>query len=101
MGESDVPSRVSEYPVELDYENYSNLGKKGGDYLKKRPIIITSTNAITIPKKVRYLLDLQPGDCLDYEVMANGSIILARKECCDSPSLRPTCKLHCQAQKRN
>jgi AbrB family looped-hinge helix DNA binding protein len=61
--------------------------------LKKRPIIITTTNAITIPKKVRNLLDLQPGDCLDYEVMANGSIILVRKECCDLPSLRPTCKL--------
>lgn len=44
--------------------------------MKKRPIIITTTNAITIPKKVRNLLDLQPGDCLDYEVMANGSIIL-------------------------
>ena len=38
--------------------------------MKKRPIIITTTNAITIPKKVRNLLDLQPGDCLDYEVMA-------------------------------
>lgn len=37
--------------------------------MKKRPIIITATNAITIPKKVRALLDLQPGDCLDYEVM--------------------------------
>jgi len=68
--------------------------------LKKRPIIITATNAITIPKKVRNLLGLQPGDCLDYEVMANGSIILVRKECCDSLSLRPTCKLPCQAQKR-
>ena len=68
--------------------------------MKKRPIIITTTNAITIPKKVRNLLDLQPGDCLDYEVMANGSIILVRKECCDSPSLRPICKLPCQAQKR-
>ena len=68
--------------------------------MKKRPIIITATNAITIPKKVRNLLDLQPGDCLDYEVMANGSIILVRKECCDSPSLRPTCKLPCHAQKR-
>ena len=68
--------------------------------MKKRPIIITTTNAITIPKKVRNLLDLQPGDCLDYEVMANGSIILVRKECCDSPSLRPTCKLPCQTQKR-
>ena len=51
--------------------------------MKKRPIIITTTNAITIPKKVRNLLDLQPGDCLDYEVMANGSIILVRKECCE------------------
>ncbi|NLW72680.1 MAG: AbrB/MazE/SpoVT family DNA-binding domain-containing protein [Chloroflexi bacterium] len=68
--------------------------------MKKRPIIITTTNAITIPKKVRNLLDLQPGDCLDYEVMANGSIILVRKECCDSPSLRPICKLPCQSQKR-
>ena len=68
--------------------------------MKKRPIIITTTNAITIPKKVRNLLDLQPGDCLDYEVMANGSIILVRKECCDSPSLRPTCKLPCPAHKR-
>jgi len=68
--------------------------------LKKRPIIITTTNAIIIPKKVRILLDLQPGDCLDYEVMANGSIILVRKECCDSPLLHPTCKLPCQAKKR-
>jgi len=68
--------------------------------LKKRPIIITTTNAIIIPKKVRILLDLQPGDCLDYEVMANGSIILVRKECSDSPLLRPTCKLPCQAKKR-
>jgi len=68
--------------------------------LKKRPIIITTTNAITIPKKVRNQLDLQPGDCLDYEVMVNGSIILVRKECCDSPSLRPICKFPCQAQKR-
>ncbi|PKO04457.1 MAG: hypothetical protein CVU41_16975 [Chloroflexi bacterium HGW-Chloroflexi-3] len=76
----------------MDYENYSNLGKKGGDYLKKRPIIITTSNAITIPKKVRNLLDLQPGDCLDYEVMANGSIILVRKECCDLIISHSTCK---------
>jgi AbrB family looped-hinge helix DNA binding protein len=68
--------------------------------LKKRPIIITTTNAITIPKKVRNLLDLQPGDCLDYEVMANGSMILVRKECCDSPSIWPTCKIPRQTQKR-
>jgi len=67
--------------------------------LKKRPIIITATNAITIPKKVRVLLDLQPGDCLDYEVMVNGSIILARKECCESPALYPAYKITCVTKK--
>ena len=65
--------------------------------MKKRPIIITATNAITIPKKVRNLLDLQPGDCLDYEVMANGSIILVRKECCQTPAFHPICMM---AQKK-
>jgi len=100
MGESHVSGGVSKYPAEMDHENPSNHGRKGGDSLKKRPIIITMTNTITIPKRIRALLDLQPGDCLDYEVMANGSIILVRKECCDSPSLRPTCKLPCPAQKR-
>ena len=59
--------------------------------MKKRPILITATNAITIPKKVRNLLDLQPGDCLDYEVMANGKIDLARKQYCPLPRLRSTC----------
>ena len=67
--------------------------------MKKRPIIITVTNAITIPKKVRALLDLQPGDCLDYEVMVNGSIILARKDYCESPALRPACKIARLTQK--
>ena len=67
--------------------------------MKKRPIIITATNAITIPKKVRALLDLQPGDCLDYEVMVNGSIILARKDCCESRELRPACKIARLTQK--
>jgi len=67
--------------------------------LKKRPIIITATNAITIPKKVRMLLDLQPGDCLDYEVKVNGSIILARKECCEAPTLHPACKIACVTKK--
>ncbi len=67
--------------------------------MKKRPIIITATNAITIPKKVRALLDLQPGDCLDYEVMVNGSIILARKDCCESLELRPTCEIARLTQK--
>ena len=67
--------------------------------MKKRPIIITATNAITIPKKVRALLDLQPGDCLDYEVMVNGSIILARKDCCESREFRPTCKIARLTQK--
>jgi len=67
--------------------------------LKKRPIIITATNAITIPKKVRALLDLQPGDCLDYEVMVNGSIILARKDCCEYCELRPACKIARLTQK--
>ena len=67
--------------------------------MKKRPIIITATNAITIPKKVRALLNLQPGDYLDYEVMVNGSIILARKDCCESRELRPTCKIARLTQK--
>ena len=67
--------------------------------MKKRPIIITATNAITIPKKVRALLDLQPGDCLEYEVMVNGSIILAHKDCCESRELRPTCKIARLTQK--
>ena len=57
--------------------------------MKRQPIIITTTNPITIPKKVRILLDLQPGDCLDYEVMANGSIILVRKECCETLTINP------------
>ena len=67
--------------------------------MKKRPIIITATNAITIPRKLRELLDLQPGDCLDYEVMVNGSIILARKDCGESRELRPTCKIARLTQK--
>jgi len=66
--------------------------------LKRRPIIITMTNSITIPKKVREMLQLQPGDCLDYEVMVNGTIILAKKECCDSPALHPSCRLAKKAQ---
>jgi AbrB family looped-hinge helix DNA binding protein len=67
--------------------------------LKKRPIIITATNAITIPKKLREWLDLKPGDCLDYEVMVNGSIILARKDCCESRAFRPACKITRPTQK--
>jgi len=67
--------------------------------LKKQPIIITATNAITIPRKLRELLDLQPGDCLDYEVMVSSSIILARKDCCESPALRPACKIARLTQK--
>lgn len=60
---------------------------------------MTTNNTITIPKKVRILLDLKPGDYLEYEVVSNGSFILARKECCDSQLLRPTCKLPCQEKK--
>jgi AbrB family looped-hinge helix DNA binding protein len=47
---------------------------------------------ITLPKWLREKLDLQPGDCLDYEAMANGSIILARKECCNTPGNHLICK---------
>jgi AbrB family looped-hinge helix DNA binding protein len=65
--------------------------------MKKRPIVITKNNMITLPKWLREKLDLQPGDCLDYEAMANGSIILARKECCDTPVIHPAC----QVKKRN
>jgi AbrB family looped-hinge helix DNA binding protein len=65
--------------------------------LKQRPIIISQSNSITIPKQLRDMLVLQPGDCLDYEVLANGSIILARKECCDNPLIH----LVCQEDKRN
>ena len=65
--------------------------------MKRRPII-TMTNSITIPKKVREMLQLQPGDCLDYEVMVNGTIILAKKECCDSPALHPGCRLAKETQ---
>ncbi len=66
--------------------------------MKRRPIIITMTNSITIPKKVREMLQLQPGDCLDYEVMVNGTIILAKKECCNSPALHPSCGFAKKAQ---
>jgi hypothetical protein len=59
---------VSNYPAELDYENYSNIERKGGDYLKKRPIIITATNAITIPKKVRIRLILHTVDLMEIDV---------------------------------
>jgi len=68
--------------------------------LKKRPIIITKSNSITLPKRLREMLDLQPGDCLDYEAMANGSIILVRKECCNTPVFHPACKVAKLAKNR-
>ncbi len=61
--------------------------------MKKRPLIITKHNTITLPKPLREMLDLQPGDCLDYLVMANGTIVLARKECCNTPELQPFCRV--------
>ena len=65
--------------------------------MKQRPIIISQSNSITLPKQLCEMLDLQPGDCLDYEVLANGSIIMVRKECCDNPLIH----LDCQEDKRN
>jgi AbrB family looped-hinge helix DNA binding protein len=67
--------------------------KKGGEHMKKRPLIITKRSTITLPKPLREMLDLQPGDCLDYLVMANGTIVLARKECCNTPKLLPLCMM--------
>lgn len=60
---------------------------------EKRPTVITKNNMITLPKWLREKLDLQTGDCLDYETMANGSIMLARKECCDKPVIRRLYKM--------
>jgi AbrB family looped-hinge helix DNA binding protein len=67
--------------------------KEGGEILKKRPMIMTKSNAITLPKELREEQGLQPGDCFDYDVLGDGSIRLVRKECCQTPAFRPICRM--------
>jgi hypothetical protein len=74
--------------------------KKGGESMNKRPLIITKHNSITLSKPLRVMLDLQPGDCLDYVVMANGTIVLARKECCQTPVFQQICRLVKEGKKQ-
>jgi AbrB family looped-hinge helix DNA binding protein len=68
--------------------------------MKKRPLIITKHNSITLPKPLRETLDLQPGDCLEYMAMANGTIVLARKECCQTPVFQQICRLVKEGKKQ-
>ncbi len=56
--------------------------------MKKRPIYLTKNFSVTLPKEVREMLDLEPGDCFDYETIANGSIVLVRKECIEMPAFQ-------------
>jgi len=74
--------------------------KKEGEHMKKRPLIISKRSTITLPKPLREMLDLQPGDCLDYVVMANGTIVLARKECCQTPVFQRICRLVKEGKKQ-
>ena len=55
--------------------------------MKKRPIFITKSNSITLPKLVREELDLEAGDWLDYIVLQDGTIVLKRMECSEMQAL--------------
>ncbi len=74
--------------------------KKGGEILKRRPLIMTKSNAITLPKELREEQGLQPGDCFDYFILADGSIRLVRKECCQTPAFQPICSMASSKGKR-
>ena len=68
--------------------------------MKKRPLFITKSFSVTLPKEVREVLDLEPGDCFDYETIANGSIILIRKECIEMPAFQLICMIPKEDTKR-
>ena len=55
--------------------------------MKKRPIFITKSNSITLPKLIREELDLEAGDWLDYIVLQDGTIVLKRMECSEMQAL--------------
>ncbi len=68
--------------------------------MHKRTIVITKSNSITLPKKLREQLGLQSGECLEYDVLVNGAILLVRKECCQQKQ-PPRCCQTSICQKSN
>lgn len=59
--------------------------------MKNRPVFITQSGAITLPKAFRQVHNLEAGICFDYKILKNGTIVLTRKECCPKPGTCTIC----------
>jgi antitoxin PrlF len=52
------------------------------------PTRITVKGQVTIPKRVREVLRLSPGDCVEFDVNTSGEIVVHKAQLLPAPSAR-------------